>query len=251
MNGPKENILLTKAFEISYATIRIAASIPNAKIREELEGIAFELLGFVANGEYGRAERKLSAEEHLVRLLGDTGMLNHRTVSILAREMRELVSGFANRQGKSEPEEVPIEKIFKAVAESSSEDRRKSGKTLPVSRGLIPGTGADSLDTSHGEFRKVGQEAFLREHDLKQGAKIRQSAIVDKVRQIGNCRLKDLEGLFPLTSERTIRYDLQHLTEQGVIERVGAGGPATYYRLRDAVQAGSQVLVTSQQEKSL
>ena len=61
---------------------------------------------------------------------------------------------------------------------------------------------------------------------------IRQSAIINRIKS-GNgngCRLKDLITEFPDVSERTLRYDLQRLCEQKVIERVGNGGPASYYR---------------------
>ena len=35
-------------------------------------------------------------------------------------------------------------------------------------------------------------------------------------------------------SERTLRYDLQRLTAEGILERVGASGPSTYYRIRQS-----------------
>lgn len=58
----------------------------------------------------------------------------------------------------------------------------------------------------------------------------RQTAILDRVRQFGSCRIKDLCQLFPSCSERTLRYDLQSLIEQNLIERIGVVGPAVYYR---------------------
>jgi len=61
---------------------------------------------------------------------------------------------------------------------------------------------------------------------------IRQSVILEKIRQIGNCRIKDIQDTLPDTSERTIRYDMQNLTKQGLVERVG-GGPSSYYRVRE------------------
>lgn len=62
-------------------------------------------------------------------------------------------------------------------------------------------------------------------------ATIRQSAIMEKIRQLPNCQLKDLMGSFTDVSERTLRYDLQRLFSQGLIERVGAG-PSTYYVIK-------------------
>ena len=77
----------------------------------------------------------------------------------------------------------------------------------------------------------------------------RKSAILDVIRQNGNlagrpaspklqrgeqggCRLKEIQDALPDVSERTVRYDIQSLIEQGIVERIGNGGPATYYRGR-------------------
>ncbi|MDO8682507.1 MAG: DeoR family transcriptional regulator [Armatimonadota bacterium] len=61
-------------------------------------------------------------------------------------------------------------------------------------------------------------------------AAIRQSLILGRIRQNGNCRLKEIQETLPEVSERTIRYDIQRLLEQGAVERIGNGGPATYYK---------------------
>ena len=65
---------------------------------------------------------------------------------------------------------------------------------------------------------------------------IRQTAILDRIRQTGNCRLKDIQEVLPEASERTIRYDLQTLLEQNLIERVGNAGPSVFYRVNQATQ---------------
>ena len=61
---------------------------------------------------------------------------------------------------------------------------------------------------------------------------IRQSAIIDIIRQSKKIGLKDVLAAFPDVSERTLRYDLQKLCIQGVLDRIGNGGPATYYTLK-------------------
>ena len=71
----------------------------------------------------------------------------------------------------------------------------------------------------------------------------RQIAILDRIRQSGNCKLRDIQEILPDCSERTIRYDLEELIERNLIERIGAGGPAVSYRIRQSsiatVQAGN------------
>jgi DeoR/GlpR family transcriptional regulator of sugar metabolism len=61
---------------------------------------------------------------------------------------------------------------------------------------------------------------------------MRQIAILDKIRQSGNCKLKEIQEVLPDTSERTIRYDIEELIERNLIERIGSGGPAVSYRIR-------------------
>ena len=63
---------------------------------------------------------------------------------------------------------------------------------------------------------------------------IRQSAILEKIRQSENRQapLKEILAAFPEVSERTMRYDLQKLCGQDVIERVGNGGPGSYYTIK-------------------
>jgi hypothetical protein len=63
----------------------------------------------------------------------------------------------------------------------------------------------------------------------------RQEEILQIIRQKGSCRFRDIQEGLPDVSERTIRYDLGRMTEEGVIERVGAGGPDTFYRIREKV----------------
>ena len=62
----------------------------------------------------------------------------------------------------------------------------------------------------------------------------RQTAILEKLRQSGNCRLRDLQEVLPDCSERTLRYDLETLSARNLVERVGSGGPSVFYRLRQA-----------------
>ena len=60
----------------------------------------------------------------------------------------------------------------------------------------------------------------------------RQIAILDRIRQSGNCKLKEIQEILPDCSERTIRYDLEELIERNLVERIGSGGPSVSYRIR-------------------
>ena len=63
----------------------------------------------------------------------------------------------------------------------------------------------------------------------------RLTVILDTIKESGYCRLRDLQEIFPEFSERTIRYDIEKLANQGLVERVGNGGPATFYRIKREV----------------
>jgi Fic family protein len=85
----------------------------------------------------------------------------------------------------------------------------------------------------------VETEAFeanpaIQSGNVNDNAAIRQSDIFQKIKDLPgeSIQLKDLMGFFPGVSERTLRYDLQRLSAEGKIERIGQGGPATYYKAR-------------------
>lgn len=59
---------------------------------------------------------------------------------------------------------------------------------------------------------------------------IRQTAMLEKIRQLPDCRMKDLVAAFPEVSERTLRNDIQRLCDTSMIERIGNGGPNSYYK---------------------
>ena len=63
-------------------------------------------------------------------------------------------------------------------------------------------------------------------------SEMRQSAILERIRQSGNCRLADIQAILPGASERTLRYDLESLIQKNLIERMGAGGRSVYYRAK-------------------
>ena len=62
-------------------------------------------------------------------------------------------------------------------------------------------------------------------------ANIRQDKILDLIRQSGKSQLKELIAEFPGISERTLRYDLKKLSDEGKVLRQGTGGPSNYYVL--------------------
>lgn len=137
--------------------------------------------------------------------------------------------------------EVPAEVINKAIEAIANDE-----SAYPADR--------SGNDVEAQPAPSVAETRKPQLNNIEMRQSTRQSAIVDRIRQFGNpssggtglpagqagCRMKELQDAFPAVSERTLRYDLEKLVERGLIERVGPGGPATFYRAKEAVKYSLQ-----------
>jgi predicted HTH transcriptional regulator len=240
-----------KAREISYVLIRVAFYVKRPELGARFESLAFELLDNVArvsvvnnNQAISSALSTISSLDVMVRLAHSIYEIEPVNATIIIRELNSLNS--AIRQFGKLDERLPdLESLFSTMpvsnqsqvaaqvsfgnnseAQTSAEDSSLDAYRSPVSENIS--LEELSAPSSSDEVRSVS----TRENQSANIA-VRQSAILEKIK-LGNgtgLRLKDLLAAFPDVSERTIRYDLQKLCEGGTIERVGTGGPATYYRL--------------------
>lgn len=105
---------------------------------------------------------------------------------------------------------------------------------MNIAGAVNPANKMDPASTASPAKRQSSNSGNSEDNGVGPG--IRQSAILDKIRQSGNCRLKDIQEMLLDCSERTIRYDLQTLAERGLIERIGVGGPSVFYRIRQSAQ---------------
>jgi vacuolar-type H+-ATPase subunit I/STV1 len=234
-----------KAREISYALIRVSFYVKRPELRSKLDVLAIELLedSAKASVDFGleninRALADISALDALVRLAHSIYEIEPVNATILVRELDSLNSAirqFGNfsatattRQAGSEQELPNLETLFQSklnTSISSNSIVQQPGSKIPASL---------SEDLNKSEDLNNALEQSENNGNSAINTAIRQSAIVNRIRS-GNskgCRLKNLITEFPDVSERTLRYDLKRLCEQGTIERVGNGGPASYYRLR-------------------
>lgn len=194
-----------KAFEIAYALFRISGNLERRGFAEHLESQGMNLLAAAAAGERHRVRVALDVIECFMRFGADIGIVNQANSQIVISEANALDSAIAEFGNSATLPNVDLSDIF-------SNDAR----------------GAISGETESQEVSDTTplQDPAIAEYTTEE----RRSAIFAKIRQSGNCRIKDVQELLPDTSERTIRYDLQNLIEQGLIERVGSSGPATYYQ---------------------
>ena len=111
-----------------------------------------------------------------------------------------------------------------------------NGQTANTTSGTISGNKPNQENTN---FNSSGNS---NNHENEGGngngvpALVRQQYILNIARQSNNSeiRLKDIASEFPEVTERTLRYDLQRLCQQGDLEKVGNGGPSTFYVIKGA-----------------
>ncbi len=212
----KNSWLLKKSYEIAYAVYRLAATIEKG-FGDHIKNAAIAFLGATAAGNYKEAIKNLDTLEYLTRFGMDVNIMGMANGEILLREIKGIRAGFEEKVYREDiqksdmggrVEEIDLSKFFSK--EIRQEPAHETGKME---------TGKIELPDESGNGGNVKSEA-------------RQGAILERIRQIGNCRIKDIQDILPDSSERTIRYDLQTLTEQKLIERIGAGGPSVFYRIR-------------------
>lgn len=87
----------------------------------------------------------------------------------------------------------------------------------------------DSVQACQAIIRKFQNGITQQIRDESGNRTIRQNLISEKIRQSGKANIKELVCQFPGVSERTLRYDLQKLCDQGVVEKIGSSGPGTSY----------------------
>ena len=260
----KTTPVIKKSYEIAYALCRIAAKIPERPFADALMNEGVEILGFAAEEEYNKAEKALVAAEYLIKLGTGVGCIDLTNGEVLLGEialLNRMIAGLLNSP-KAEP--ADLSGIFTPTEEPASSVILGEGVS-PVSRSAEAFSGggtqdSDPIDLSFLDLNIPATEsgnnpaiefdnpaitkAESGNNPAKSGngnnAEIikliksgnRHGAILEKIRQSGNCRIKDIHDLFPECSERTLRYDLQSLTEQNLIEKIGTGGPAVFYKNR-------------------
>ncbi len=203
---------------LGVALIKISVNAKRLELRHRLERQAFNLLECLVDENQVNLKNQLRAVDNLVKF----GGLLYEIETMHVRGIREWIDEISLEieSRREEGEELPdLDEIFgKKMDEIPKEVKKKE-----------PGN----------EIRQNTAIAELnKEKELNNelnNAAIRQSAIIDRIRQSGNqtqIQLRDITQELPDVSERTIRYDLQKLCSDGVLERIGQGGPGTYYRIR-------------------
>ncbi len=245
-----------KAREISYALVRVAFYIKRLELRDRIEGLAFKLLDDAAKASVENNNQTTTAAlstiaslDTLVRLAHSIYEIEPVNATIIVRELNNLNSAI-RQYGKMDEQLPNLESLFShnsvnnpvaaainfggqfATRENLvSPDASSNAANSDFYNNKNPDTDVSSAAIA--ESRSFVQSKLAQDNNQSLNIAMRQASIVNKIRSRNGSgmRLKDVLAEFQSVSERTIRYDLQGLCEKGVIERVGNGGPATYYRI--------------------
>lgn len=195
-NSPEE-----KAQEVAVMIIKAATYVRRKELKRRLEGLALRAAETVANQNMAEALAAVSSLISLIKIGKTIYEIEPINADLVLRELSDLTSA------------------IKQFAEIKTENRYPS-----ISLNMDQNNQDNEIGNGHSERNGNGNGIT---------ATIRQSAIMEKIRQFGKIALKEAIAVFPEVSERTLRYDLNKLCDQNTIERIGNGGPATYYVMKN------------------
>lgn len=253
-----------KAQEVGYALMRLAPYVRRKELRSRFEGLAVALVETVASEEPDTASSTIAAIRNIVNLAVSIYEVEPINANALLERLEYLNAAIRQLSGRGPLPSVgelfrPVDGGENGVAASfranAVKDATSSGVRSQEQSGeyVIPapeGISETRVDIEHDIAADLFPGVASSEEEpvkstsamVSVGSAIRQSAILAKIKESSNrqsqgsafrgCRMKDLIAEFPDVSERTLRYDLQRLLQQGSIDRIGNGGPASYYVMK-------------------
>ena len=212
--------IFQKVNEISLALIRVAIQIRRSDFRSRIEGLTLDLLETTAAKDW----EAVLATVHILTSLVSFGKTIYQIEPVNARILDQELDGLANSLKKNfglNGSSDILEIFDKSTIRTATNGSNGYSQENPANNPAMVSGNVHNEESGNGNGSGSGIAATIR-----------QSAIIDKIKQSGKVSLKDLLTELPDVSERTIRYDLQRLCGQGVLERIGNGGPSTYYIAR-------------------
>jgi hypothetical protein len=261
MSSITPEFLKQRAREISYALNRVSFYIKREDLRNRLERLSFEFLENVAVGSEDSSDKQsllkifknISALDVLIRIGHSLYEIEPVNATILIREIDSFNSAIrqfaeansaTNKFNSANPfagEELNLESIFSmppAVIENEAASIDKEKEIVERAYSSVGknefGNSSAKASTELSRMSSLQANSAIAEQvrQTDSSVLVRQELITDKIRQLGRANLKELSARFPGVSERTLRYDLQKLCDQGMIEKIGNSGPGTSYILK-------------------
>jgi len=225
--------ITAKSREVALAILKISVYARRREFKSRLESLAFDLIESSSIRDFESVSNSIiPAIESLIvfgRTIYEIEPANAHMIISRVKDIHDEINKietFGNSEIKSAKE------VDKGISETTNikitSSQINAGKSLSENPASIENP---AINNSAFQIR---QRAINPKPANDDNSAIRQSAIIEKIRQSGDSllQLRDVVAAFPNYSERTLRYDIQRLCGQGVIERVGSGGPGTRYRIR-------------------
>jgi len=217
----KEQAFGKKGFEIAYAVFRVAAN-QDPAIRSVLYNHAIGIMESAGSLDIESFNKHLAGLENILRIIAESGLIRQNHSQLIIAELQNLNSAMNSAILPDNPA-IELGNIFTPLPKQfgNSAIRQKEPREAKIS--VLP---------------KEPKQEKIEPREAKEPKKnsaesnVRREAILSKIRQAGSCRLRDIQEALPDISDRTLRYDIQELMVSGEVERIGGGGPATYYRVR-------------------
>jgi hypothetical protein len=239
-NG-KDRFIFTKSYEIAYAMFRMAGQIEEKDFSERLRALGGVLLQASAGQDYAEASKSLQIIECLAKFAGDVNLISPANSNILLGEIYTLDAAIIESRNAENNDRLNLLDIFSKAEPEVTPPAvmydNPATEDMAIEESVTENPATEIVATDNPAIRNPARHISATDNPASNiNQEMRQSTIVEKIRQSGNCRIKDIKELLPDTSERTIRYDLQSLLERHLIERVGEAGPSVFYRIRELAQ---------------
>ena len=237
MHGEADIFFAKKSYELCYALFRVASYVKRQSFADSLERHGLALMEAAYGKDYARAGIETGTIDCLIKLGSDLGFVGLVNAEVMSRELRGFNSAIAGLKSNSAiAQDVDLGDVFsdQKIAEDKNIDQNNFVAEKNISEGFDNVLRNEPDDRPNNNISSANDSnGFVRVDKIGNGitkSLTRKSAVFERIRQNGNCRLREIQEVLPDVSERTLRYDVQNLVEHGFIERVGNGGPATYYR---------------------
>ncbi len=217
-----------KAFEISFAVFRVAALIKKLPLSLELEKLATEFVSLVGKSNLDEALNLSSALKNVIKLGEVTFEIKQINAGVLLREISSFESLARVESGK----DLEIESLFSqpSLLKTSPAKTELNFTNNPANNPAESGNNPAIIEDNPAKNEFSSANSLAESGNPPAGGSGNADLILTKIRQLGNCRTRDLISFFSNLSERTLRGYLKLLCDQDLIERLGAGGPDTHYR---------------------
>ena len=212
-------------YDLSLSIFQAVKTFTRPRLKVELENLAIDLV--VRSGSV--VTEQLGA---LIKIAQIADELSQSDADIFYQRIDTFRREFSTSE--SEKQNFPISGTGLRLVASGNSDVSGGNSILPV---ITLGVARDGIVKKKDPELLSSKEASHTKDQsgIETNVTERMNAIVKTIRKfdpiLGGCRIRDLMTAFPDVSDRTLRYDLQRLAEQGIVEKVG-GGPSSYYRLK-------------------